>query len=134
MPWQAEAPHGGFTTATPWLRFWEPHRRRAANRQLGGPGSVFERLRAFLAFRRGEPALRVGDIRFVDAPEPLLLFTRRHGGRSLLRAFDPGETQRLVTAVAVARVLFEQQGAALDRGRLVLPPWSLAVAAVGNGG
>lgn len=133
IPWQADAPHGGFTTGTPWLRFYEPHRARAADRQVGVEGSVFERLRSFLAFRRSQPALQLGDIRFADLPEPLLLFTRSHEGRSLLCAFNMGDDERIVTDVPAARILWEQEGPAIDRGRLVLPPWSVAVADSGDG-
>ena len=50
--------------------------------------SVLQAARAFLRWRRAQPALVLGSIRFLDAPEPVLAFVREHDGQSLLAVFN----------------------------------------------
>ena len=76
MPWRRDAPFGGFSSVRPWLPLPQDHLARAVDRQEDDPHSVLNRTRRFLHWRREQPALRTGDIRFVDAPAPLLAFTR----------------------------------------------------------
>ena len=104
MVWE-NAPHGGFSTATPWLPVKAPQLERHVAVQEGRQGSVLERYREIIAFRQRSAPLRRGRTRFVDVPEPLLVFARRHGDEELLCAFnlsaDPvtlelGETGELV--------------------------------------
>ncbi|WP_121630973.1 alpha-glucosidase [Tropicibacter alexandrii] len=83
MVWDAQAPHGGFTDATPWLPVKAPQWQRAVSAQ--GAGSVLAFYREMLAFRRAQPALRDGDIVFHDVPHPLLAFTR---GDAVLCVFN----------------------------------------------
>jgi alpha-glucosidase len=45
-------------------------------------------VRTFLRWRKRQPALVHGDIRFLDAREPVLAFTRSDGVQSLLVAFN----------------------------------------------
>jgi alpha-glucosidase len=59
-----------------------------------------------MQWRRQQPALRDGDIRFLDAPEPVLAFVREHEGRRLLLAFN-------LSPVAVAWDAPEATGEAL---------------------
>ena len=51
-------------------------------------GSVLAAFRGFLAWRRTQPALQHGDIRFLDSAEPVLLFERMLAGETLLLAFN----------------------------------------------
>ena len=44
--------------------------------------------RAFLAWRKTQPALVEGAIAFVDAPEPVLAFERTHGDARVLAVFN----------------------------------------------
>jgi alpha-glucosidase len=46
--------------------------------------------RTLLHWRRTQPLLRTGGIRFIDAPEPLLHFERRDGKLSLRAVFNLG--------------------------------------------
>jgi hypothetical protein len=83
-PWRPSAPHGGFTTGTPWLPVYGPHLPLAVEQQADDPGSMLAFSRALLHWRRTQPLLRTGSIVFFDAPEPVLLhFERRDGNRSL---------------------------------------------------
>ena len=89
MPWRAEAPAAGFTTAAPWLPVPAAHRARAVDRQAGDDGSTLALLRRFLAWRRRHPALRVGHWRRLDAAEPVLAFARwTDAGERLVCAFN----------------------------------------------
>ena len=45
-------------------------------------------VRAFLRWRKAQPALVQGTIRFLDAPEQVLAFVREHEGRRVLVAFN----------------------------------------------
>ena len=75
MPWTA-GNGAGFSTARPWLPIPAAHRALAVSRQDIDPDSVLSGFRAFMQWRRAQPVLRLGDIRFLDAPEPVLMFTR----------------------------------------------------------
>ena len=77
----------------------ESHRPRAIDRQTLDPDSVLACTRRFLAWRRGQPALRQGDLRFLDLPEPLLGFVR---GQAVLALFNLGPEPRAVPAAVTA--------------------------------
>jgi alpha-glucosidase len=100
MPWSADALHAGFSAVEPWLPVVEEHQRRAVDRQERASDSVLHAYRRFLAFRREHPALRTGAIRFVDAPEPLLVFEREGEGERVLAAFNLGQAPVTLPAAA----------------------------------
>lgn len=56
MQWSA-APHGGFTTGTPWLAANPNHVEINAEAQLADPDSVFHFHRRLIALRRAHPVL-----------------------------------------------------------------------------
>ena len=87
MPWNDET-QAGFTGGTPWLPIPATHRARSVAVQDADPDSVLNAVRAFLHWRKDQPALTAGSIRFLDAPEPVLAFIREHEGQSLLVAFN----------------------------------------------
>jgi alpha-glucosidase len=81
MPWRADAPQAGFSTAEPWL---------AVDRQDADPTSILNLTRRLIALRKTEPALRLGTLHFLDAPAPLLAFERVHGDAVLTCVFNLG--------------------------------------------
>lgn len=87
LPWNDGA-HAGFTAGTPWLPVADAHRARSVAAQDADPVSVLNAVRAFLRWRRTQPTLVLGDIAFVDAPEPVLAFVREHDGARVLVAFN----------------------------------------------
>ncbi|HET7267767.1 MAG TPA: alpha-glucosidase [Oleiagrimonas sp.] len=87
MPWTPDE-RAGFTTVSPWLPVPATHRAMAVERQEADTGSTLNGFRAFMAWRRTQPALRWGDIRFLDTPEPLLAFTRHLGDDTVLACFN----------------------------------------------
>jgi alpha-glucosidase len=95
MPWQAKAKHGGFSSSKPWLPVSKEHLARAVDVQEQDGASTLAFYRRFLVWRKTQPVLKVGDIAFLDVPEPLLVFTRSLGEQTWLCAFNlGGEAQR----------------------------------------
>ncbi len=112
MPW-SDAPHGGFSDADPWLPVPAEHHALNVERQLADPHSPLQRVRRFLAWRRGHPALVQGDIRMLPVAEPVLAFERRLGDSAIHAFFN-------TSAQAVALTLDEApDGPALDGHGLV---------------
>lgn len=90
MPWCAEMANGGFSAGEPWLPLDLRHLPLAAGRQEACPDSVLNLTRRLVAFRKAHPALRVGTLRPLNAPPPLLAFERADGDDRLLCVFNLG--------------------------------------------
>ncbi|MDQ3125831.1 MAG: alpha-amylase family glycosyl hydrolase [Pseudomonadota bacterium] len=90
MPWRADAPHAGFSTVEPWLPVDTRHPPLAVDGQDADPTSMLTLTRRLIALRKSEPALHLGSLRFLDAPEPLLAFERAGGGDVLTCVFNLG--------------------------------------------
>jgi alpha-glucosidase len=87
MPWD-ESEFAGFSHVKPWLPIPDSHRNRSVAAQEHVSGSPLRRFREFLQWRRQQPALVEGAIRFVDAPDQVLAFVRTHAQQSLFVAFN----------------------------------------------
>ncbi|WP_243050768.1 alpha-glucosidase family protein [Dyella sp. RRB7] len=87
MPWNGGI-NAGFSVGDPWLPVPAEHRALAVSLQEAEPASALQGFRAFMAWRKSQPALRWGSIRFLDTPEPVLAFTRQHGDETVLAAFN----------------------------------------------
>jgi alpha-glucosidase len=90
MPWQAEAGNGGFNDGQiePRLPLYEPHLPLAVDRQSQDPQSMLSFSRELLAWRRRQPLLKSGHLRFLDAPEPFLCLERYDGDEVLQAVFN----------------------------------------------
>jgi alpha-glucosidase len=64
------------------------HRALNVARQNADRRSTLNNFRAFLRWRREQPLLLYGDIRFLDVPEPVVAFERTQGAATLLAAFN----------------------------------------------
>ncbi|MHA6721925.1 alpha-amylase family glycosyl hydrolase [Sphingomonas sp. RS2018] len=82
MPWDG-GEHAGFSAVEPWLPLNPDWRTRNVAAQADDPASMLTLYRRLLALRRAEPALSVGAMTLLDAPEGVLAYTRAHDGRSL---------------------------------------------------
>ncbi|WP_147653846.1 alpha-glucosidase family protein [Vulcaniibacterium gelatinicum] len=124
MPWNGDD-GAGFTRGRPWLPIPDAHRARSVAVQEADPGSVLHATRAFLRWRRTQPALVLGAIRFLDAPEPVLAFVREHAGQRLLVAFNlsPRPCEWTLPAALAPRPLAAPavEPGRLDGRRLHLP-------------
>lgn len=123
MPWISDAPNAGFSRAEPWLPVDGRHNALAVDVQSEDPYSTLNRTRAFIDFRRRHSALRTGEIRFIDAPEPILAFHRHSEDERLICVFNLGRGQETFSLPKGSRVLDYGLKGALDGRLAVLPPY-----------
>ncbi|ODB36384.1 alpha-glucosidase [Pseudoalteromonas sp. BMB] len=102
LPWTKEKTNAGFSESKPWLPVSEAHALRAVDEQAVDSNSTLSYYQAFLQWRNAQPALKTGDIEFIDTPEPVLAFYRKTQTQTLLCAFNLAATQQSVTLPEVA--------------------------------
>ena len=90
MPWQSGKPNAGFSVTEPWLPVPKDHLPLAVDVQEKDKNSVLNFTRRFFAWRKTHAPLLRGNIKFLDAPEPVLAFTRTFTGRKMLAVFNLG--------------------------------------------
>jgi alpha-glucosidase len=88
MPWTVSEAALGFTGGKPWLPLPAEHREKAVEKQLNDPDSVLHSYRTFVHWRRSQPALSFGDIRFLDSPENTLAFLREYAQTRVVAVFN----------------------------------------------
>ena len=143
MPWQEDAPHAGFSNASPWLPVDANHFALAASRQAGDPDSVFACVRDFLSFRKRQPALLHGDLKFLPIRnDAVLACTRSTAGQTLLLCFNLDNEAQQISKAELSRFADRRlrhldeyparQGTFTDDG-LVMPPRSSLIAEIGEG-
>jgi alpha-glucosidase len=88
MPWRPDLPHRGFTTGTPWLPSAGEHAGLTVAEQEADADSTLAFARAMIAFKQNAAALKLGEIEFVDAAEPVLAFVRREGADAIACIFN----------------------------------------------
>jgi alpha-glucosidase len=120
MVWQANAPHGGFSEATPWLPVKAPHLERAVDAQEAANDSLLHAYREVIGLRQSRAALRHGTTRFVDTPEPVLAFHREAGNDTLTCIYNLSPTPVTATLAASAQIT-GPAAATLDGHILTLP-------------
>ncbi|MDY0977985.1 alpha-glucosidase family protein [Massilia sp. CFBP9012] len=127
MPWQAGAPHAGFTQGTPWLPVEPSHAAAAVDLQDADPDSMLNFQRRFIALRRTMPQLTRGEIAFIDVPEPVLALRRDlQDERSVLAAFNLSNEEVTFDWPATEgadHMAVEGLAGAAQRGRVTLPPY-----------
>jgi len=125
MPWQAGEPHGGFSVATPWLPMPVEHLGLAADLQEAAAGSVLQRYRAFLGWRKQQLTLRHGEMQMLPAHEQVVAFVRSEAGDQLLCAFNlTAATARYPLPPGAGVMALSGHGfdSRVDGEELVLPP------------
>jgi alpha-glucosidase len=133
MPWLDHV-GGGFSQGVPWLPVAAEHLPLAVSRQERDPDSPLNGFRRFLRWRREQPALRWGEIRFLELPEPLLGFTRELDGKRVLAVFNLGpQAQRVALPLRASMKALNGQG--LQSGRFDgpaadLPPHGVLFATI----
>jgi alpha-glucosidase len=96
LPWHGGEPAFGFSpqgaTTKPWLPQPQSWGAFSAEAQAGHPASMLSLYREALRIRRGEPALRDGSFRWLEAPSGVLAFGRgEHFAFLLNLSADPVE-------------------------------------------
>ncbi|MGN6739730.1 alpha-glucosidase family protein [Dyella sp.] len=134
MPWDDRL-HAGFSSVAPWLPVPADHAARSVQHQEGAPHSALKGFRSFMHWRRTQPALCWGDIRFVDAPEPVLAFTRTLDGETVFAAFNLGAQPASLDVGSLGTLTaLDGHGLAagsLADGMLQLPAHALMYARIG---
>jgi alpha-glucosidase len=125
MPWAADAPYAGFSTAKPWLPVAPEHVRQAAGVQHAEPGSVLNFTRRLLAARKKHPAWLRGAITAQPVGESVLAFEREGEGERIAFVFNLSrETQSVeLGARAGWRPIELPEAASPSGGRIDLPPF-----------
>ena len=93
MPWDNSENHAGFSQNNPWLPVAEEHRGISVDQQNNDPDSVLNHYRQWIKWRHQTPAIREGDIEFIDAGEKLLMFVRQHQDQKILMCFNLDESR-----------------------------------------
>jgi alpha-glucosidase len=88
MPWNHTEAHAGFSQAKTWLPIPSAHKERAVSLQEDDSASILNAYRTFMRWRKQQPCLRLGEIKFVAAAESYLVFIRTYGDEKLLCAFN----------------------------------------------
>jgi len=131
MPWETDAPHGGFSGVEPWLPFEPAHGPLAADVQADDPASMLSFVRRWLDWRRSQPALRTGEMEFIPTPPDVLGFVRRDDADEVLMLFNLGAAPVEVSLPSGPwRDAFDL-GGTLDGDVVHLPP-ATAFAATGR--
>jgi alpha-glucosidase len=76
VPMQWDATGTGFSTASPWLPFGERQTEVNVAAQDGDPDSLLGFYRRAIWYRHGSVALRRGDYRCLDTPDPVFAYLR----------------------------------------------------------
>ncbi|HEU5048249.1 MAG TPA: alpha-glucosidase [Rickettsiales bacterium] len=133
MPWQADKPNAGFSVKEPWLPVPKDHLPLAADAQEKNKDSVLNFTRQFFKWRKTQPALMKGDIKFYDAPEPIVAFTRNWEGKTLLCVFNLGLEElsyKIPLSGTVKHVQMDGFACMQENNMLHLPPYSAFFATV----
>lgn len=88
MPWNQANRCAGFSTGKPWLPVDERHTSMTVTRQNAEKESVLNFYRDILALRKASPALRYGDITFMDSNPELLLIKRAYNSETRICGFN----------------------------------------------
>ncbi|CAN5304913.1 alpha glucosidase [soil metagenome] len=92
IPWNAEAPHAGFSTVEPWLPIDPRHVPLSVDAEEADAGSILHLSRRLIALRGTYAALRTGEMRMRPAAGPVLSFERGSGDEALLCVFNLGHS------------------------------------------
>jgi len=117
-PWQKNELYAGFSAIKPWLPVVNSHKNLAVSEQELINDSVLNSYRNFTLWRKQHAALLYGDIEFIDAPEPLLAFTRKYAGEEMLVCFNLSE-QPQQSKFPLPDGFIEQVGHMLAAAKLV---------------
>jgi alpha-glucosidase len=88
MPWDNKKQNLGFSSGVPWLPLGPAHDALAVSRQEADKNSTLHFARSLLKLRKTRPALRLGALKMLDAPSPILAFIRSQDGERILCVFN----------------------------------------------
>lgn len=103
MPWVENAPHAGFSTISgkTWLPLSPLHIPLAVDAQEKDADSVLHKMRALLAWRKENPAIRRGSIDIIDLPDPLFAFHRTYEGQTITCVYNSDDKPHTIAKYAL---------------------------------
>lgn len=102
MPWRDDAPNLGFSDGEPWLPAAPEHAGLTVAAQGEDPDSTLNFARTLLAWRKGSPAMRLGELEFLATPDPILGFVRRHGDDEVICLFNLSREPQFLDLASLA--------------------------------
>jgi alpha-glucosidase len=87
MQWDTSR-YGGFSDSEPWLPIAEDVATANVSLQREQPTSMLQLYHRLIQLRRSEPALAIGSYDAEDADCELIIYRRRHGGKTFLVALN----------------------------------------------
>jgi alpha-glucosidase len=129
MPWTADGPNAGFSTAAhTWLPLDPRHRALAADGQTTDDASMLALTRRLVALRKAHAPLRLGAAEIASAPEGVLAFTRGLEGNQLLCVFELAGAAAQFAVPAQSKVMLAVSGGERIEGEtLNLPAFGGAI-------
>ncbi|MEZ5998049.1 MAG: alpha-amylase family glycosyl hydrolase [Hyphomonas sp.] len=128
MAWTRGNTYAGFSEAKPWLPVGADHEAASAAEQERDPDSVLNFTRRFLDVREASPALRWGEVEFVDAPGNLFIMRRVHLQETVICVFNLGSAEATLPAgVTAGREVMISSGWGSDVSGRTVPPYSVLV-------
>ena len=112
MQWDA-SPHGGFSSADPWLPVNPDWTSRNVDTQMQDERSLLHLYRDLIVLRKGHPSLSRGTMQRVDTDHPhILSWLREHDDERLLVALNlsPRSRKFSVKQEECAEVLISTHG------------------------
>ncbi|NQY64272.1 MAG: alpha-glucosidase [Alteromonadaceae bacterium] len=92
MPWNNEQNHAGFSSNDKsWLPVSDHQKGQSVNTQACDNNSVLNAYKAFIQWRKTQPALIYGDIEFLECDDNVLTFVRSYEGKKILACFNFSE-------------------------------------------
>lgn len=131
-----DAPHGGFTTGTPWLAVNPNYKTIHASKEQSDPNSIYHYYRQLIRLRQEHDIIVYGDFRMLlPEHDEIVAYTRKLGGQTLLVIlnFFDGEPEWLPQPgidAAEARLLignYPVADGALPGERFALKPYEARV-------
>lgn len=122
MPWDKEKTNAGFSVAA---QTWLPlHAETDVAAQESDKESPLSFTRDFLSWRKKQELLITGDIKFLDATEPLLIFTREKNDEKILCCFNlDAKEVSCVLQEGCKPVEGQDLPHSVENKRLTLPPF-----------
>ena len=102
MPWTS-GPQMGFTEGEPWLPLAVEHAGMSVEEQEADEDSPLAFSRQIIALRNATPALKLGEIAFVQTEAPLIAFTRTHEGDEVICVFNLSPEPQVFAHPSLAR-------------------------------
>ena len=128
IPWVAGAPGSGFSTVEGWLPVDPAHDGLAIDRQNSDASSTLNLTRQLVKLRQSSPALRMGNLTFLDAPAGVIAFTRTLEDQTMVCVFNVGdETADYVPNLANAATMVATEKGSVNASVALpvqLEPWT----------